>query len=76
MYLSHRVLPDPGPTRIIKFTVDTDSQQDYKPVYSVHHSMVYEISQRSVARTGSLIDRGANGSIASNNVRDLETNNP
>ena len=38
--------------------------------------MVYEISQRSVARTGSLIDRGTNGLIAGSDVSVLETNNP
>ena len=76
LYLSHRVPPDPGPTRIIKLTINVDSQQDYKPVYSIHHSMIYEINQRSIARTDFLIDRGTNGLITDSDVRVLETNNP
>ena len=72
LYFSHRVSPDPRFTRIVKFIIDVDSQYNSKSVYSVHHSIMYKISQRSVTRTDFLIDRGVNGSITNNNVRVFE----
>ena len=41
------------------------------PERSINHHITYHIAQASQARYGSLVDRGANGSLAGSDVRIL-----
>ena len=44
----------------------------YSPSYSINKTHIYHVSKHSSSHYGSLIDRGANGGLASSDVRILE----
>ena len=44
----------------------------YSPSYSINKTHIYHVSKHSSSHYGSLIDRGANGSLAGSDVRILE----
>ena len=74
----HRKPPDPQ--RIVRIQIDEPKSDPNKSTtettYKVNQSLTYTVSKRSIDRNGSLIDRGANGSIAGADVRILDTNSP
>lgn len=80
--LPHHHKP-PDPQRIVKVIIatptdatSTSSSPNTNITYSVNNRITYEVTKRSINRTGSLIDRGANGSIAGSDVCIIETNDP
>ena len=74
----HRKPPDPQHTVKIHIESNTSngSSSANAITYQINQSLTYIVSKRSIDQNGSLIDRGANGSIAGADVRIIETNSP
>ena len=63
----------PDPQRVVKMTIEHESNTTTdNDTININQNIVCQVSQRSINRTGSLMDRGANGSIAGDDFRIIE----
>ena len=60
----------PDPQRIVKIHIEDSNVNSVEaPTYKINQSLTYTVSKHSIDINGSLIDRGANGSIAGADVQ-------